>query len=213
VRLYVEDTGTGDPIVFVHELHSDHREWEAQVRWFSRLYRCVAFNARGYPPSDVPADSSLYGYPIVVHDIAAVVRALGISKAHIVGSSMGAYAALHFGWMYPELARSLVIAGVGSGSPAADRAVWVTECEATARAYLDQGAPAVAESCRPHSHSRAASAQESSCVRGIPVPFARAFGGRQVADHHWVSGAASIARGLSESILDPSDPGILDRRR
>ena len=145
VRLYVEDTGTGDPIVFVHELHSDHREWEAQVRWFSRLYRCVAFNARGYPPSDVPADSSLCGYPIVVHDIAAVVRALGISKAHIVGSSMGAYAALHFGWMYPELARSLVIAGVGSGSPAADRAVWVTECEATARAYLDQGAPAVAE--------------------------------------------------------------------
>ena len=115
VRLYVEDTGAGDPIVFVHELHSDYREWEAQVRWFSRCYRCIAFNARGYPPSDVPAGPSLYGYPIVVHDIAAVVRALGISKAHIVGSSMGAYAALHFGWMYPELARSLVIAGVGSG--------------------------------------------------------------------------------------------------
>lgn len=144
-RLYVEDTGTGDPIVFVHELHSDYREWEAQVRWFSRHYRCIAFNARGYPPSDVPADPSLYGFPIVVHDIAAVVQALGISKAHVVGSSMGAYAALHFGWMYPELACSLVIAGVGSGSPGADRTAWVAECEATARAYLEQGAPAVAE--------------------------------------------------------------------
>jgi pimeloyl-ACP methyl ester carboxylesterase len=145
VRLYVEETGAGDPIVFVHELHSDHREWEAQVRWFSRCYRCITFNARGYPPSDVPADPSSYGFPMVVHDIAAVVQALGISKAHIVGLSMGAYAALHFGWMYPELARSLVVAGVGSGSPEGDRALWIAECEATAHAYLEQGSPAVAE--------------------------------------------------------------------
>jgi pimeloyl-ACP methyl ester carboxylesterase len=145
VRLHVEETGTGDPIVFVHELHSDHREWEAQVRWFSRSYRCITYNARGYPPSDVPSDPSLYGFPLVVHDIAAVVQALGISKAHVVGLSMGAYAALHFGWMYPEMARSLVVAGVGSGSPAADRAAWVAECEANARAYLEQGSAAVAE--------------------------------------------------------------------
>jgi pimeloyl-ACP methyl ester carboxylesterase len=145
VRLYVEETGTGDPIVFVHELHSDYREWEAQVRWFSRFYRCITFNARGYPPSDVPGDPSLYGFPVVVHDIAAVVQGLGISKAHVVGSSMGAYAALHFGLMYPEMARSLVVAGVGSGSPSADRAAFVAEAEATARAYLEQGSPAVAE--------------------------------------------------------------------
>jgi pimeloyl-ACP methyl ester carboxylesterase len=145
VRLYVEETGSGDPIVFVHELHSDYREWEAQVRWFSRHYRCIAFNARGYPPSDVPSDPSMYGFPIVVHDIAAVVQALGISNAHVVGSSMGAYAALNFGWMYPKLARSLVIAGVGSGSPAADRSAWVAECEITAQAYLEQGSPVVAE--------------------------------------------------------------------
>jgi pimeloyl-ACP methyl ester carboxylesterase len=145
VRLYVEETGTGKPIVFVHELHSDYREWEAQVRWFSRFYRCITFNARGYPPSDVPGDPSLYGLPFVVRDIAAVVQALGISKAHVVGLSMGAYAALHFGLMYPEMASSLVVAGVGSGSPAADRAAWVAECEATARAYLEQGSAAVAE--------------------------------------------------------------------
>jgi pimeloyl-ACP methyl ester carboxylesterase len=145
VRLYVEETGIGEPIVFVHELHSDYREWEAQVRWFSRWYRCITFNARGYPPSDVPGDPSLYGLPFVVHDIAAVVRGLGISKAHVVGLSMGAYAALHFGLMYPEIASSLVVAGVGSGSPPADRAAWVAECEATAQAYLEQGSAAVAE--------------------------------------------------------------------
>jgi pimeloyl-ACP methyl ester carboxylesterase len=145
VRLYVEETGSGDPIVFVHELHSDYREWEAQVRWFSRLYRAITFNARGYPPSDVPEDPSMYGFPHVVHDIAAVLQGLGIPKAHVIGSSMGAYAALHFGWMYPKMARSLVVAGVGSGSPPADRAAFVTDAEATARAYLEQGAAAVAE--------------------------------------------------------------------
>jgi len=145
VRLYAEATGTGDAIVFVHELHSDYRGWEAQVRWFSRSYRCAAFNARGYPPSDVPEDPNAYGLPFVVHDVAAIVKSLGVSQAHIVGSSMGAYAALHCGLMYPELTRSLVVSGVGSGSPAANRAAWIAECEANARAYLEQGSAAVAE--------------------------------------------------------------------
>lgn len=145
VRLYVEQTGTGDSIVFVHEMNSDYRGWEAQVRWFSRAYRSITFNARGYPPSDVPEDPGLYGMPFVVHDIAAVVKDLGASPAHIVGSSMGAYAALHFGLMYPEMARSLVVSGVGSGSAAADRAAWIAECETNARAYREQGSPAVAE--------------------------------------------------------------------
>jgi pimeloyl-ACP methyl ester carboxylesterase len=145
VRLFVEETGAGNPIIFAHELNSDYRGWEAQVRWFSRSYRCITFNARGYPPSDVPRDPSLYGLPYVVHDIAAVLQSIGIGKAHVVGSSMGAYAALHFGLLYPAMAASLVVAGVGSGSPAADRAAFVAEAEASARAYLEQGAPAVAE--------------------------------------------------------------------
>jgi pimeloyl-ACP methyl ester carboxylesterase len=145
VRLYVEETGSGDAIVFVHELNSDYRGWEPQVRWFSRFYRCVTFNARGYPPSDVPGDPSLYGLPFVVHDIAAVLAGRGISRAHVVGSSMGAYAALHFGLMYPEMAHSLVVAAVGSGSPPADRAAFVAEAETSARGYLEQGALAMAE--------------------------------------------------------------------
>ena len=56
VRLHVEDTSEGTPIVFVHEFGGDQRSWEPQVRFFSRRYRCVTFNARGYPPSDVPDD-------------------------------------------------------------------------------------------------------------------------------------------------------------
>lgn len=74
VRLYFEEAGAGDAVVFVHELHSDYRGWEAQMRWFSRNYRSIAYNARGYPPSDVPDDPGAYGMPFVVHDLAAVLR-------------------------------------------------------------------------------------------------------------------------------------------
>src|ERR671923_683162 len=54
VRLYYEEAGAGTPVVFVHEFGGDHRSWEPQVRYFSRRYRCITYNARGYPPSDVP---------------------------------------------------------------------------------------------------------------------------------------------------------------
>ena len=56
VKLYYEDTGTGTPVIFVHEFAGDYRSWEPQVRHFARRYRCVAYNARGWPPSEVPQD-------------------------------------------------------------------------------------------------------------------------------------------------------------
>ena len=54
VELYYEEVGSGTPIVFVHEFAGDYRSWEPQMRYFSRRYRCIAYNARGYPPSAVP---------------------------------------------------------------------------------------------------------------------------------------------------------------
>jgi pimeloyl-ACP methyl ester carboxylesterase len=43
-----EESGDGYPIILIHEFASDIRGWEAQLRHFSRDYRCVAYNARGY---------------------------------------------------------------------------------------------------------------------------------------------------------------------
>ena len=54
VKLFYEEVGSGIPVVFVHEFAGDCRSWEAQLRHFGKRYRCVAYNARGYPPSDVP---------------------------------------------------------------------------------------------------------------------------------------------------------------
>jgi pimeloyl-ACP methyl ester carboxylesterase len=54
VKLYYEETGSGTPVVFVHEFAGDLRSYEPQVRYFSRRYRCVVYNARGYPSVDAP---------------------------------------------------------------------------------------------------------------------------------------------------------------
>lgn len=144
-RLHVEQTGDGYPIVFVHELGADHREWEAQVRYFSRAYRCITYDARGYPPSDVPDDPQLYGWEFAVDDIAAVMRGVGVERAHIVGLSMGGYAALQFGLRYPGRVSAMVVAGAGSGSPPAHREAWMQETPAFARGFIERGMAAMAQ--------------------------------------------------------------------
>ncbi|MGQ0749776.1 MAG: alpha/beta fold hydrolase [Betaproteobacteria bacterium] len=116
VRLYCEESGRGTPIVFVHEFSGDLYSWEAQLRRFSRRHRCLAFNARGYPPSDVPRFPSSYSHRIAADDIANLLRHAGERRAHVIGCSMGAYTTLQFGLHYPRLARSLTLVGVGAGS-------------------------------------------------------------------------------------------------
>ena len=144
VRLYYEEAGRGVPIVFVHEFSGDLRSWEAQMRHFSRRYRCIAFNARGYPPSDVPASPAQYSYGFAADDIARVMGRLGIPKAHIIGCSMGAYATLQFGLRYPRRALSLTAIGAGAGSDPAKRAQFLRNRAALERLFREHGMKAVA---------------------------------------------------------------------
>src|SRR3954466_15598715 len=132
VQLYYEEAGAGTPVVFVHEFGGDHRSWEPQVRYFSRRYRCITYNARGYPPSDVPDDVARYSQERARDDIRAVLDALKIDKAHIVGLSMGGFATVHFGFTYPQRARSLVIGGCGYGAEPGKREQFQRESEVVA---------------------------------------------------------------------------------
>ncbi len=144
-RLYFEECGYGYPIIFVHEFASDMRGWESQLRHFSRGYRCIAFNARGYPPSDTPENVASYGWDLAVDDIAAVMRGLAIEGAHVVGSSMGGYAALQLGLRYPGKVSAIVAAGVGSGSHPSHRDAWLRETSVLARVFSEHGMTAMAE--------------------------------------------------------------------
>jgi proline iminopeptidase len=116
VRLYYEEVGEGLPILFVHEFASDHRGWEPQLREFGKRYRCIAYSARGYTPSDVPANPNAYSYQHVMRDAVAVLDHLHIERAHLIGLSIGGYTSLQVALNHPQRVRSLVLAGTGSGS-------------------------------------------------------------------------------------------------
>jgi pimeloyl-ACP methyl ester carboxylesterase len=145
VTLHYEETGTGCPILFIHEFAGDHRSWEPQVRRFSRTYRCVTYAARGYPPSGVPERPQQYSQDRAVADAITVLDHLRIEQAHVVGLSMGGFCALHLGLRHAERATSLVIAGCGYGAVPDRQAAFREECEAIAAAFETEGSKRVAE--------------------------------------------------------------------
>jgi pimeloyl-ACP methyl ester carboxylesterase len=146
VKLYYEEAGGGAPIIFVHEFAGDHRSWEPQLRAFGRQYRCIAYNARGYPPSDVPEDPAQYSQDRAADDIRDVLAHLGIKQAHIVGLSMGGFATLHFGLRHGAMARSLAVCGCGYGAEPAKRAQFQREATAQAEKVRKLGPEEFADS-------------------------------------------------------------------
>ena len=145
VQLYMEETGSGLPVLLIHEFAGDYRSWEPQVRALSRRYRCVSYNARGYPPSDVPTDPSAYSQGRAVEDAIAVLDGLGIERAHVIGISMGGFCALHFGLRHPDRSLSLVVAACGYGAQPERQAAFRQECDVIADAFENEGTVKFAE--------------------------------------------------------------------
>jgi pimeloyl-ACP methyl ester carboxylesterase len=145
ISLHVGETGTGPPLLFIHEFAGDARSWGPQVDHFSPAYRCVTYNARGYPPSDVPEEPARYSQARAADDAREVLRALDIDRANVVGLSMGGFCALHLGIRYPELVSSLVIAACGYGAQPEARDGFRQESAGIAAAFEQEGTAAVAE--------------------------------------------------------------------
>lgn len=143
-RLYFEEHGAGLPLLLVHEWGGDHRSWGPQVRCFARRYRVVTFAARGYPPSAVPPELAAYSPAAAVEDIRGLLDHLALSRAHVCGLSMGAYATLLFGLAHPDRALSLTVAGGGYGS-GADREQFRGNTLATADHLEAEGMASVAQ--------------------------------------------------------------------
>ena len=112
VKLHCEERGAGPAVLFVHEYGGSCRSFDMQVEAFRARHRCVVFNARGYPPSEVPASVGSYSQYHAAADIGAVLDGLAIQRAHLVGVSMGAASALQFALKQPY-----VSIGSDSASP------------------------------------------------------------------------------------------------
>jgi pimeloyl-ACP methyl ester carboxylesterase len=186
VRLYYEEAGRGFPIVFVHEFADDLYSWEPQLRYFSRRYRCIAFNARGYPPSDEPRRVAKYSQAIATDDIANVMRHLKLKKAHIIGCSMGGLATLHFGLRYPRLAKSLTVVGAGYGSDPDKKAQFLRDTEVMARRFEERGTK---EAIKPYQIGPARVQFQNKDPRGF-AHFCAKFA------EHSAPGSANTLRGV-----------------
>jgi pimeloyl-ACP methyl ester carboxylesterase len=143
VKLYCEERGAGSTVVFVHEFAGSCRSFDAQVEAFHAHHRCVAFNARGYPPSDVPASVAFYSQEKATNDIGAVVERLALGRVHLVGVSMGAASVLQFALARSPHVLSVTLVGIGTGSDAPEE--FRTGAEANAKAIESGGMAALAE--------------------------------------------------------------------
>jgi pimeloyl-ACP methyl ester carboxylesterase len=134
VDLYWEETGLGAPLVWIHEYGGDLRSWEPQVRYFSRRYRVLTYNQRGYPPSAVPKAARDYSQEILVEDLHQLLKHLGLDPVHLGGCSMGANVARDFAIAHQEMTQSLILVGSGAGSVSREQFV---ESQRSAAAALE----------------------------------------------------------------------------
>ncbi len=104
-RLYYEVGGSGPALVFLHAFGCDRRLWDAQAAHFSRRYRVVRYDARGYGNSDVPGREP-YAHG---EDLRALLDHLDISDAALCGASMGGQNAIELALRHPGRVRALVL--------------------------------------------------------------------------------------------------------
>jgi pimeloyl-ACP methyl ester carboxylesterase len=143
VELYFESTGDGPPLVFCHEFAGDYRAWAPQVRAFARLYRCITYSHRGFPPSSVPTDPASYSQDLLIADLLALLDHLEIPRAHLVGFSMGGNVVLNFALRHPERCHGIVVVGTGAGTVNRER--FEQDVERTVNLLQTQGIQAFAD--------------------------------------------------------------------
>jgi len=95
VNINVEEIGTGKPVVFIHGWPVNHNMFEYQFNELPKHgYRCIGIDLRGYGESDKPWDG--YTYDTFADDIKAVLDALNVENATLIGFSMGGATAIHY---------------------------------------------------------------------------------------------------------------------
>lgn len=143
IELYYESTGEGPAVVFCHEFAGGYRSWAPQVRAFARLYRCITYNHRGFPPSSVPDDPEAYSQDWLIADLLGLLDHLGLERVHLVGFSMGGSQVLNFALRYPERCHGVVVVGAGAGTTNRER--FEQDVERTVRMLREDGIQAFAD--------------------------------------------------------------------
>lgn len=137
-QLYYEIYGAGHPLVLLHAGIADCRQWDDQIEAYAERYLVIRYDQRGWGRSDAPAG------PVAFHeDLAGLLVALGIERAHVLGISMGGTTAIDFALTHPQMVSSLALSGSYLSSYSTERsagedAVWQSLEEALQQRDLDR---------------------------------------------------------------------------
>jgi pimeloyl-ACP methyl ester carboxylesterase len=126
-RLSVDVRGEGPPIVLLHANIADSRSWARLTPWLTAAdYQVVAFDRRGF--GDSTTEDVAFSYQA---DTIAVLDALGLGRAVLVGNSMGGRVAINTAVEFPERIAALILVGSGVGG-------WEPPVTPEDQAYLDE---------------------------------------------------------------------------
>jgi pimeloyl-ACP methyl ester carboxylesterase len=115
ITMNYDQQGSGEPLVLIPCLAADHACYAFQIADYSKHFTCISVDLRGTGESDKP--SGVYSTEMFADDIAALMQAIGASKAHVAGLSLGAATGIWLAAKYPDRVRSL---SLHSGWPKSD---------------------------------------------------------------------------------------------
>ncbi len=142
-NLNYEDTGSGEPVIFLHGLTFSARMWDAQVKALSKRYRCINADFRGHGGTPPSGEFTLED---LAEDAHGLIAQLGVAPAHVVGLSMGGMVAMRLALAYPGDVRSLVLLDTSADPELPERA---PQYEMLANIAREQGLGAVLDAVLP----------------------------------------------------------------
>ena len=113
INLYYETHGSGDPLVLISGLGYDHWQWHKMAPGLSKHFKVIVFDNRGAGESDKPAGP--YSAQLLADDTAALLKALGIEQAAVMGHSMGGFIAQALAVSRPDVVKQLILASTNFG--------------------------------------------------------------------------------------------------
>ena len=109
VNLHYVTEGEGKLMLMLHGFPEFWYSWRHQITEFSKDYKVVALDLRGFNESDKPKAVEAYRIKELVNDVAGVIEGLGYDKCILVGHDWGAVIAWHFAYMYPQMVEKLIV--------------------------------------------------------------------------------------------------------
>jgi len=116
-KIYYEERGAGQPIIFVYGIACLMNHWHHQLSYFSQNYHVIIFDLRGHHKSEAPKDKSNLTVSAIAQDVECLIKHLKISKAHLIGHSFGAPIILEFAEKHPDQVLTLTMVNGFASNP------------------------------------------------------------------------------------------------